>query len=82
MIFGIVCLFFDIKGNINIWYRYLNNDILYVILYDVVHYVSYLMLCLYAGVMLHYNKDFTTYGVARDAVPLFQDEDDNPHSRV
>jgi hypothetical protein len=27
---------------------------------------------------LHYNKDSTTYGVARDAVPLFQDDDDNP----
>ncbi len=31
-----------------------------------------------AGAMFHCNKDFTTYGVARDAVPLFQDEDDNP----
>jgi hypothetical protein len=28
--------------------------------------------------MFHYNNDSTTYGVARDAVPLFQDEDDNP----
>ncbi len=27
--------------------------------------------------MFHYNKDSTTYGVARDVVPLFQDEDDN-----
>ncbi len=28
--------------------------------------------------MFHYNKDSTTYGVARDALTLFQDEDDNP----
>jgi hypothetical protein len=48
--------------------------------YDIVHYVSYLILCSYAGAVFHYNKDSTTYGVARDAVPLFQDEleDDKP----
>jgi hypothetical protein len=28
--------------------------------------------------MFHCNKESTTYGVARDAVPLLQDEDDNP----
>jgi hypothetical protein len=28
--------------------------------------------------MIHYSKDSTTCGVAHDAVPLFQDEDDNP----
>ncbi len=28
--------------------------------------------------MFHYNKDSTTYGVSRDAVPLLQDENDNP----
>ncbi len=28
--------------------------------------------------MFHYSKDSTTYEVARDAVPLFQDEDNNP----
>jgi hypothetical protein len=37
---------------------------------------------LYAGALFHYNKDSTTYGVAHDAVPLFQvriqDDDDNP----
>jgi hypothetical protein len=33
---------------------------------------------LYAGAKFHYNKDSTTYGVSHDAVPLFQDEDDNP----
>jgi hypothetical protein len=31
-----------------------------------------------AGGLFHYNKDSTTYGVARDAAPLFQDEDNNP----
>ncbi len=45
---------------------------------DIVHYVSYLILCLYAGALFHYNKDSTTYGVACNAVPLFQDHDDNP----
>jgi hypothetical protein len=51
----------------------------YVIGYDIVHYVSYLILYLYAGAIFHYNKDSTTYhdGVASDAVPLFQDEDNN-----
>ncbi len=84
MIFDIVCLFFDIKGNINIWYRYLNISYIWYrylnisyVMYDIVHYVSYLILCLYAGAMLHYKKDSTTYGVARDVVPLFQDEDNN-----
>jgi hypothetical protein len=28
--------------------------------------------------MFYYKQDSTTYGVARDAVSLFQDEDDNP----
>ncbi len=28
--------------------------------------------------MFNYNKDSTTYGVARDVVPLFQDEKDSP----
>ncbi len=28
--------------------------------------------------IVYYKKDSTTYGVARDAVPLFQDDDDNP----
>jgi hypothetical protein len=62
----------------NFQYRYLNNNIVYVIGYDIVHYNSYLILCLYAGAMFYYKNDSTTYGVARDAVPLFQDEDDNP----
>ncbi len=79
MIFDIVCLFFNIRGNIDMWYRFLNNNILYVNLYDIVHYVPYLILCLYAGAMFLYNKDSTTYGVASDVVPLFQDEDNNPH---
>ncbi len=51
---------------------------MYVVVYDIVHYVSYLILCLHAGAFFHYNKDSTTYVVARDAVPLFQDDDDNP----
>ncbi len=42
------------------------------------HYVSNLISCLYAGATFHCSKDSTTYGVACDAVPLFQDEDDNP----
>jgi hypothetical protein len=52
----------------------------YVFVYYIVHYVSYpsLILCLYTGALFHYNKDFTTYGVARHVVPLFQDDDDNP----
>jgi hypothetical protein len=28
--------------------------------------------------LFHYNKDSTTYGLAREAVPLIQDENDNP----
>ena len=28
--------------------------------------------------MFHYNKDSATYGVGREGVPLYQDEDDNP----
>jgi hypothetical protein len=31
-----------------------------------------------AGALFHYNEDSTTYGVARNGVPLFQDHDDNP----
>jgi hypothetical protein len=31
-----------------------------------------------AGGLFHYNKDSTTYGVARDVAPLFQDEENNP----
>ena len=27
---------------------------------------------------MHYNKDSATYGVGREGVPLYQDEDDNP----
>jgi hypothetical protein len=30
------------------------------------------------GALFYYNKDSSTYGVARDVVPLFQDEEDNP----
>ncbi len=33
---------------------------------------------MYAGALFHYNKDSTTYGVSRNAVPLFQDDGDNP----
>ncbi len=51
---------------------------MYGIGYDIVHYVSYLILCLYEGAMFHYNKDSTTYGVSHGVVPLFEDEDDNP----
>jgi hypothetical protein len=59
---------------------YLNNNIVYVIAYDNVYYFSYLIfkLCLCAETMVLYNKDSTTYGVARDVVPLIQDEDYNP----
>ncbi len=32
---------------------------------------------MYAGGLFHYNKDSTTYGVARNAVPLYRDHDDN-----
>jgi hypothetical protein len=31
-----------------------------------------------AGELFHYNKDSPTYGVARDAATLFQEEDGNP----
>ncbi len=33
---------------------------------------------MYAGGLFHYNKDSTTYGVARDGVPLYRADDDNP----
>ena len=33
---------------------------------------------MYAGGLFHYNKDSATYGVCREGVPLFQDEEDNP----
>jgi hypothetical protein len=56
----------------------LNTDIVYVIVYDIVHYISYLILCIYTGAIFHYNKDSTTYGVARNAVPSFQDDANNP----
>ncbi len=36
---------------------------MYVIGYDIVYYVSYLILCLCTGAMFHYNKDSTTYGL-------------------
>ena len=32
---------------------------------------------MYAGGLFHYNKDSATYGVGREGVPLYQDEDDN-----
>jgi hypothetical protein len=35
-----------------------------------------------AGGFFHYNKDSTTYRVARDAATLFQDEYDNPLIKV
>ncbi len=44
-------------------YGYLNNEVVYIILYNIAHYVSYVILCLYAGAMSHYNKDSTTYWV-------------------
>jgi hypothetical protein len=50
----------------------------YVIVYDIIHYVSYLILYLYAGGLFHYNKAAATYGLAGNGMPLYRADDANP----